>query len=194
VLIELYTNQPMLTLDLDRSLPAWLVRAHRMDNPGSLKKLEGYIQQTRHYESAVYKALFADLIATRFGSELAIYYRRLGWLNEWAPKVTQPEIDRNFDSYILTIANAILVADELVPLIAQEIRKSPVKTLDRNFSLDDFMNARRWSVFLAELSKFDLRAAQEMLDGQALRKYPKILLDSRDDLESYIRAAKRAPE
>jgi hypothetical protein len=194
VLIELYTNQPMLTLDLDRSLPAWLARAHRRGVADSLKKLEGYIQQTRHYESAIHKALFAKLIATRFGSELAAYYRRLAWLNEWASNTTHREIDRDFDSYIRNIANAILLADELVPQIAQEIRRSPVKTLDRNFSLDDFMEARRSSVFMAELSKFDLRAAQEMLDGGESRQFPTILLDARSKLESFVEAAKVAPE
>jgi hypothetical protein len=117
----------MLTLDLDRSLPAWLARAHRRGDAASLRKLEGYIQQTGHYESTIYNALFADLIATRFGSELALYYRRLAWLNEWTSKTTQRDIDRNFDSYILTMANAILVADDLVPLIAQEIGKSPYR-------------------------------------------------------------------
>ena len=194
VLIELYTNQPMLTLDLDRSLPAWLARVHRRGAANSLKKLEGYIQQTRHYESAIHKALFADLIATRFGSELALYYRRLAWLNEWAPKATQREIDRDFGSYILNIANAILLANDLVPQIAREIRRSPVKTLDKNFSLDEFMKTRQRSMFMAELSKFDLHAAQEMLDGGASRQFPKILLEARSELESYIKWAKAAPE
>jgi hypothetical protein len=173
VLIELYTNQPMLALDLDRSLPAWLARAHRSGDATSLRKLEGYIQQTRHYESSIYNALFADLVATRFGSELAIYYRRLAWLNEWTSKATQRDIDRDFDSYILGMANAILVADDLVPQIAQEIGKSPVKTLDKNFSLDDFMKARQRPVFMAELSKFDLRAVEEMLGGRPSRQSPK---------------------
>jgi hypothetical protein len=193
-LIELYANQPMLTLDLDRSLPSWLARAHRRGAADSLKKLEGYVRQTRRYESAIYRALFADLIATSFGSELARYYQQLDWLNEWTPTATQRDIDRDFDSYILNMANAILVADDLVPRIAQEIRKSPVKTLDKNFSLDDFMEMRRRSVFMAELSKFDLRAVQEMLDGQASHRVPKILLDARADLESYVKAARVAPE
>ena len=194
VLVELYTNQPMLSLDLDRSLPAWLARAHRKGDAASLGKLEGYIQQTRNYENAIYKALFADLIATRFGSELAVYYRRLAWLNEWTSKTTQRDIDRDFDSYILTMANAILVADDLVPQIAREIGKSPVKTLDKNFSLDDFMKARQRSVFMAELSKFELDAAEEMLGTSPSRQFPQVLLDAPGLLKSYIKAAKIAPE
>lgn len=192
VLIELYANQPMLTLDLDRSLPARLARAHRQED--SLNKLGGYIEETGRYENAIYEALFADLIATRFGSELALYYRRLAWLNEWAPKATQQEIARDFDRYVLTMANAILVADDLIPQIAEEITKSPIKTLDKNFSLDDFMETRQRSVFMAQLSKFDLADVQEMLDGESSRKFPEILLNARNELESYVKAAKLAPE
>jgi hypothetical protein len=192
VLIELYANQPALTLDLDRSLPACLARAHLREN--ALGKLGGYIEQARHYDNAIYEALFADLIATRFGSELALYYRRLAWLNDWAPKATPQEISRNFDDYVRAMANAILVADDLVPQIAEEIAKSPIKTLDRNFSLGDFMETRQRSVFLAQLSKFNLESAQEILDGRTLRQLPEVLLNARNELASYVEAAKRAPE
>jgi hypothetical protein len=175
-------------------LPAWLARSHRSGNAASLRKLEGYIQQTGHYEIAVYEALFADLITTRFGSELAIYYRRLAWLNEWTSKTTERNIDHHFGTYMLTMANAILVADELVPLIVQEIRRSPVKTLDKNFNFDDFMRGRQRSVFMAELAKFDLRAIEELLAGGSRRQFPQVLLDARDELESFVTAAKVAPE
>ena len=194
VLVELYTNHPSLERDLDRSLPAWLARAHRRGDAAALKKLEAFIQQTGYYETAIYKALFADLVATRFGSELAVYYRRLAWLNEWTSKTAQRDIDHDFNSYIMNMANAILVADDLVPQIAREIAKSPVKTLDKNFSLHDFKQARQRPVFLAELSKFDLRGAEEMLGGQSSRQFPKVLLDAPGLLESYIAAAKAAPE
>lgn len=192
VLVELYANQPALTRDLDRSLPARLVRAHRREN--ALPKLQGYIRQTALYETAIYQALFADLIATQFGSELAVYYRRLAWLNEWTPKATQAEIAQNFDDYVWKMANAILVADDLIPQIVEEIAKSPVKTLDRNFSLGDFMEMRRRSVFMAELSKFDLDSAQEILDRKSSRQVPEVLLGARHELASYIQAAKLVPE
>jgi hypothetical protein len=56
------------------------------------------------------------------------------------------------------------------------------------------MTARRRPVFMAELSKYDLRAAGKMLDGQPSRQVPNVLLDARGELESYIRAARVAPE
>jgi hypothetical protein len=192
VLIELCHNQASLFLDLDRSLPAWLARCHRR---GGLTELQIYefIEQTRHYQTVVYDALFAELITTKFGSELAAYYRRLAWVNDWSRKVRASEVERDFDSYILNLSNAILLADDLIPVIAKECRNSPVKKWGRNLDVEEFEASRAVYRFGAELAKYDLQTIEEFLKtGKVSGAFSELLEKSeRARFVPYVNAAKK---
>jgi len=179
VLIELCHNQASLFRDLDRSLPAWLARSHRRGGI-SKGKLKEFVLQTRRYDNVAYDRLFPELIATKFGSELATYYRRLAWLNGWTSKENEIDVDRDFDTYILALANSILIADDLIPAINEECKKSPVKSWGKNLDIEDFEHSRQRYRFGAELAKFDLQSIEEFLQDRKKfgGRVPDILMNS----------------
>lgn len=191
VLIELCHNQASLFRDLDRSLPAWLARCHRR---GGLSKgqIKEFVLQTRRYENMVYDRLFPELIATKFGSELATYYRRLAWLNGWTSKENEIDVERDFDTYVLTLANSILIADDLIPAINKECRNSPTKSWGKNLDIEDFELSRQRYRFGAELAKFDLESIEEFLGDRKRfsNRFPDILIKSDSALFApYVEAA-----
>jgi hypothetical protein len=192
VLIELCHNQASLYRDLDRSLPAWLARSHRRGGDAALERIKKFVLQSRQYETLVYDRLFSELIATKFGSELASYYRRLNWLNGWTSKPQAIDIDHDFDSYTFALANSILLADDLIRAIIIECRQSPVQSWGKNLDIEEFKASRQGYLFGAELAKYDLHSIEEFVQhGTRPNYFPDILANSDVALFiPYVAAAK----
>jgi hypothetical protein len=178
VLIEIQVNQPALFRDLDRSLPAWLARCHRRGGL-PLSEIGGYVRQTARYESTIYAALLGELVTTKFGSELVLYFSRISWLNAWTKSEHVIDVAQDFPTYIQMLANSLLLADELVPAIEKECRKSAMRVWGKNLDMETFARSRDRFRFAAELAKFDLQTIEEFLrTGKQPGFFPPILARS----------------
>jgi len=113
-------------------------------------------------------------------------------LNDWKPK-TFEDIDRDFNSYIVNLSHAIQMVDELVPAIAEEIRRSPIVPWGKNLDLQEFERSREQYRFAAELASFDLESIEEFVEkGTRPSYFSKFLAQSdRNRFRPYIAAAKK---
>jgi hypothetical protein len=161
VLIELCRNQDSLYRDLDRALPIWIARAHTRGGI-SKEELADLISQTAHFQTAIYAGLFNELVATEFGSELVSYNGRVDWLNQWKPK-TFEEMQQYFSDYITNLANAIRIANELVPKISENIRKSPITPWGKNLDVQEFERTKPRNRFVAELAFCDFEEIEDFV-------------------------------
>lgn len=167
VLIELCQNQASLFHDLDRALPAWLARAHRRGGV-PLKDIAGYVRSTAIYRTQIYDALFAEVVTTRFGSELVSYYRRLKALNDFTANASDFDPDRNFDDYVFLLAHALEGAIDLARELIGELDKSPIKRWGRNKDIEEVeLNTPRDRT-AALLVKFDLQNLKAWEEAGAL--------------------------
>jgi len=189
--IELCRNQDSLYRDLDRALPIWLARAHTR---GGITKnqLADLISQTAHFQTTIYSGLFAELVTTKFGSELVSYSGRIGWLNEWKPKTIE-EMEQYFSNYVTNLANAIKITNELVPEIAEDLRRSPIVPWGKNLDLQEFERNKPHYRFAAELAFCDLKDIERFVEGGAgPSNFSDFLKRSdRNWFSSYLEAAKK---
>lgn len=189
VLAEICRNQPRLQLDLDRALPYWLPRAHHSPT-GDKKRIAKVVEQTCPYAAIGYDHLLADFVSSSFGSELVDYYSGIRWLNEIAHSRSF-DVETEFGEYCRTLASSLLRADDLIPALHKETRKSPVRTWGKNLHMASVMESRERYLFLAHLAKYNLWQLADILEhGNEPHDFSPILARNRELLEVYVQAAR----
>ncbi len=129
VLSELLIHRPELCLNLDRCLPLWLSRMHldATKKPNLEIKLKD-VCFLSIYDTRIFDERFSDLMTSRYGEHLRLYYTRIQNLNSLSKDYWPNGIpSHKFKDYINNTQLSILTGDILISELLVRYKNNIVK-------------------------------------------------------------------